>query len=108
MSAEQRLPADVRASVSTLLASLPDMEQLGTAKGLAQALNNSGAFLEAKLLAGAPAALAPDLKAQVIRLVAQLLPGLPAAPSSTRPWPPAPWPRCCRAWCATPWACSAR
>ncbi|PPS61212.1 flagellar hook-length control protein FliK [Pseudomonas sp. BRM28] len=79
MSAEQRLPADVRASVSTLLASLPDMEQLGTAKGLAQALNNSGAFLEAKLLAGAPAALAPDLKAQVIRLVAQLLPGLPGS-----------------------------
>lgn len=79
LSGQQRLPVEVRASVDTLLASLPDLRQLGDAKGLAQALNNSGAFLEAKLLAGAPGGLAPDLKAQVIRLVAQLLPGLPSS-----------------------------
>jgi hypothetical protein len=68
---------EVRATVDKLLASLPDIRQLSDPKGLAQALSNSGVFLEAKLLAGLPAALAPDLKAQVVRLVAQLLPGLP-------------------------------
>lgn len=79
LSGQQRLPVEVRASVDTLLASLPDLRQLSDAKGLAQALNNSGAFLEAKLLSGAPGGLTPDLKAQMIRLVAQLLPGLPSS-----------------------------
>ncbi|MGF6593379.1 flagellar hook-length control protein FliK [Pseudomonas sp. 2835] len=68
---------EVRATVDKLLTSLPDIRQLSDPKGLAQALSNSGVFLEAKLLAGLPATLAPDLKAQVTRLVAQLLPGLP-------------------------------
>ncbi|MBV6287910.1 flagellar hook-length control protein FliK [Pseudomonas aegrilactucae] len=79
LSGQQRLPVEVRASVDTLLASLPDLRQLSDAKGLAQALHNSGAFLEAKLLSGAPGGLTPDLKAQVVRLVAQLLPGLPSS-----------------------------
>ncbi|MBF4207611.1 flagellar hook-length control protein FliK [Pseudomonas donghuensis] len=70
-------PNELRATVDKLLASLPDVRQLSDPKGLAQALSSSGVFLEAKLLAGLPAALAPDLKAQVVRLVAQLLPGLP-------------------------------
>jgi len=69
--------SELRATVDKLLASLPDVRQLSDPKGLAQALSNSGVFLEAKLLAGLPANLGPDLKAQVIRLVAQLLPGLP-------------------------------
>ncbi|MDD2049759.1 flagellar hook-length control protein FliK [Pseudomonas putida] len=69
--------SEVRTTVDKLLASLPDVRQLSDPKGLAQALNNSGVFLEAKLVAGLPANLAPDLKAQVVRLVAQLLPGLP-------------------------------
>lgn len=68
----------VRAAVDKLLASLPDVRQLTEPKGVAQALNNSGVFLEAKLLAGLPQPLGADLKAQVVRLVAQLLPGLPA------------------------------
>ncbi|MBH3427722.1 flagellar hook-length control protein FliK [Pseudomonas alkylphenolica] len=68
---------EVRSSVDKLLNTLPDVRQLTDPKGLAQALSNSGVFLEAKLLAGLPASLAPDLKAQVVRLVAQLLPGLP-------------------------------
>ena len=68
---------ELRATVDKLLASLPDVRQLSDPKGVAQALSNSGVFLEAKLIAGMPANLAPDLKAQVVRLVAQLLPGLP-------------------------------
>lgn len=70
--------SELRNTVDKLLTSLPDVRQLSDPKGLAQALNNSGVFLEAKLLAGLPANLAPDFKAQVVRLVAQLLPGSPA------------------------------
>jgi len=44
--------ADLRAVVEKLLASLPDVQQMSTAKGVALALANSGAFLEAKLLGG--------------------------------------------------------
>ncbi len=83
LSALQQLRQDsgqsgeLRNSVDKLLASLPDARQLSDPKGLAQALNNSGAFLEAKLLGGLGQQLAPDFKAQVVRLVAQLLPGLP-------------------------------
>lgn len=65
------------ASASRLLASLPDPAQLGDAKAVAQALNNSGAFLEGKLLAGLGPGVAPDLKAQLVRLVAQILPSVP-------------------------------
>ncbi|MFV3406071.1 MULTISPECIES: flagellar hook-length control protein FliK [Pseudomonas] len=65
--------AELRASAERLLASLPDARQLSDPKTLAQSLNNSGTFLEAKLLQGGQAGnLAPDLKAQLIRLVAQL------------------------------------
>lgn len=60
---------DVRGSAERLLASLPDARQLGDAKGLAQALNNSGAFLEAKLLGGL--ATGADIKAQLLRLAGQ-------------------------------------
>ncbi|MCU7241055.1 flagellar hook-length control protein FliK [Pseudomonas peradeniyensis] len=62
----------LRASAERLLASLPDARQLGDAKNLAQALNNSGAFLEAKLLGGLASGVAPDLKTQLVRLIAQL------------------------------------
>lgn len=70
-------PDELRATVDKLLSSLPDVRQLSDPKGVAQAMNNSGVFLEAKLLAGLPTNLAADLKAQVVRLVAQLLPGSP-------------------------------
>jgi len=69
--------AELKASAERLLASLPDARQLVDAKAVAQALNNSGAFLEAKLLGGAGAGLIPDLKAQLVRLVAQAFPDLP-------------------------------
>ena len=68
---------ELRASAERLLASLPDARQLGDPKQLAQALNNSGAFLETKLLGGLASGVAPDLKAQLVRLIAQLPP--PAA-----------------------------
>ena len=79
----QNLPADqtsseVRAAVDKLLADLPDIHQLSTPKGLAQALAGSGLFLEAKLLGGQNPTLAPDMKGDLLKLIAQLTPGLPA------------------------------
>lgn len=71
--------AELKTSAERLLASLPEARQLGDAKTLAQALNNSGAFLEAKLLGGGGAGLVPDLKAQLVRLVAQAFPDLPSS-----------------------------
>ena len=79
----QNLPADqtsrdVRAAVDKQLAGLPDVHQLSTPKGLAQALASSGLFLEAKLLGGQNPTLAPDMKGDLLKLIAQLTPGLPA------------------------------
>lgn len=79
----QNLPAsdqtsrDLRAVVDKLLAGLPDVHQLSTPKGLAQALASSGLFLEAKLLTGQNPTLAPDMKGDLLKLIAQLTPGLP-------------------------------
>jgi hypothetical protein len=70
--------SDLRAAVDKLLAGLPDVQQLSTPKGLAQALANSGLFLEAKLLTGQNPTLAPDMKGDLLKLIAQLTPGLPA------------------------------
>jgi hypothetical protein len=88
LSALQNLPADtdqtskdLRAAVDRLLTNLPDAQQLSTPKGLAQALANSGMFLEAKLLTGQTPTLAPDMKADLLRLIAQLTPGLPSSTS---------------------------
>jgi hypothetical protein len=71
--------SDVRAAVDKLLAGLPDVHQLSTPKGLALALAGSGAFLESKLLTGQNPARAPDLKGDLLKLIAQLTPGLPAS-----------------------------
>ena len=68
----------LRAAVDKLLAGLPDVQQLSTPKGLAQALANSGLFLEAKLLTGQNPTLTPDMKSDLLKLIAQLTPGLPA------------------------------
>ncbi|MGG2396202.1 flagellar hook-length control protein FliK [Pseudomonas sp. SH1-B] len=67
----------LRGSIDKLLGALPDSTQLSTAKGLAQALESSGVLLEAKLLQGQTAALPQDLKANLLRLIAQLMPQLP-------------------------------
>ncbi|WP_443216110.1 flagellar hook-length control protein FliK [Pseudomonas sp. M47T1] len=68
---------DLRASASRLLASLPDILQLTDTRGVAQALNASGLFLEAQLLTPQGGALPDDLKSSLLRLVAQILPNLP-------------------------------
>jgi hypothetical protein len=70
--------SDLRAAIDKLLAGLPDVQQLSSPKGLAQALANSGLFLEAKLLTGQNPTLAPDMKGDLLKLIAQLTPGLPA------------------------------
>ncbi|MDU9033886.1 flagellar hook-length control protein FliK [Pseudomonas corrugata] len=85
ISALQELPAtdgtgvELRAAVTRLLANLPDVQQLSTPKGLAQALAASGVFLESKLLAGQPPSLAADLKGDLLKLIAQLTTTLPAS-----------------------------
>lgn len=81
----EQLPAEVRNSTAKLLSALPDIRQLSDAKGVAQALSDSGVFLESRLLGGQTQALAPDLKAQLFRLVAQILPGLPSTASPFDP-----------------------
>ncbi|WP_166222395.1 flagellar hook-length control protein FliK [Pseudomonas atagonensis] len=75
--ATDQTSADLRAVVDKLLASLPDVQQLSTTKGVALALANSGAFLEAKLLTGQNPTLTPDMKGDLLKLIAQLTPGLP-------------------------------
>lgn len=73
------LPPTVQSRIDTLLAGLPPLRQLTSPQGLAQALNASGMFMESRLLAGQDMAQLPDLKAGLLRLVAQLLPpGVPA------------------------------
>jgi hypothetical protein len=76
-AAPTALPAAVQDSIDQLLADLPDIQQMTTAKGVAQAISASGTFMEAKLLAGTDPMQSPDLKANLSRLIAQILPGLP-------------------------------
>ncbi|BAN49700.1 flagellar hook-length control protein FliK [Metapseudomonas resinovorans] len=71
------VPEGLKTAMDKLLGALPDIRQLGDPKVLAAALENSGALLESRLLAGQTAALPQDLKANLLRLVAQLLPALP-------------------------------
>lgn len=79
LPASDQTSADLRAVADKLLAGLPDVQQLSTAKGLALALAGSGAFLESKLLTGQNPTLAPDLKGDLLKLIAQLTPALPAS-----------------------------
>lgn len=66
----------LRTSIDKLFANLPDADQLSTAKGLASAMENSGILLESKLLTGQGHPLSTDLKANLLRLISQLLPNL--------------------------------
>ncbi|KAF1030468.1 MAG: hypothetical protein GAK37_01328 [Pseudomonas sp.] len=84
-NALQNLPATddtsvaLRVAADRLLAGLPDLSQLVTPRGVAQALLASGVFLEAKLAAGQDPQVPPlDMKGALLRLVADLLPALPA------------------------------
>lgn len=75
----QPLPEGIRGAAERLLGLIPEMSQLGDAKTLAQALARSGVFMEARLLSGQTEQLPNDIKAALLRLVAQL----PGAPGST-------------------------
>ena len=81
LPASDSMPTELRASIDKLLAGLPTPSQLSSPKGLSDALLNSGSFLEAKLLSGQSQTLAPDMKTTLLRLIAQVLPGLPASTS---------------------------
>lgn len=70
------LPEGLRSSIDKLFSALPDAAQLSTGKGLSQAMENSGLFLESKLLGGQGHALPADMKANLLRLISQLLPTL--------------------------------
>ncbi|UCJ15165.1 flagellar hook-length control protein FliK [Pseudomonas sp. MM211] len=79
MGGQSGMPDGLRGSIDKLLGGLPSGEQMSSGKGLMQALENSGLFLESKLLAGQPGALSTDMKANLLRLVSQLLPLLPGS-----------------------------
>ncbi|MBA4689352.1 MAG: flagellar hook-length control protein FliK [Pseudomonas sp.] len=72
------LPEGLRGAAEKLLGLIPEMQQLGDAKALAAALARSGVFLEARLLAGHTDGLQGDLKAGLLRLLAQM-PNLPGS-----------------------------
>jgi hypothetical protein len=72
--------APLQASIDQLLADLPDIQQMTSPKAVAQAINASGLFMEAKLLSGLNPMAGPDLKANLMRLIQQILPGLPGGP----------------------------
>jgi hypothetical protein len=72
------IAAPLQASIQQLLADLPDIEQMSNPRAVAQAINASGLFMEAKLLGGLNPMAMPDMKANLMQLIAQLLPGLPS------------------------------
>jgi hypothetical protein len=72
------ITAPLQASIEQVLADIPDIEQMTQPRAVAQAINASGLFMEAKLLTGLNPLAMPDMKANLLQLIAQLLPGLPA------------------------------
>ncbi|MHC5347958.1 flagellar hook-length control protein FliK [Metapseudomonas furukawaii] len=78
----EHLPESLKLAMDKLLGALPDVRQLDDPKLLAAALENSGALMESRLLSGQAGALPQDLKANLLRLIAQLLPTLPGGPAS--------------------------
>ena len=72
------LPDGLRDAAGKLLGLLPGVQQLSDPQGVARAFAASGAFLEAHLLSGHTAGVAGDLKAALLRLMAQL-PNLPGS-----------------------------
>ncbi len=72
------IPEGLRGAAEKLLGLIPEIQQLGDAKALAAALARSGVFLEARLLAGQTDGLQGDLKAGLLRLLAQM-PNLPGS-----------------------------
>lgn len=73
------LPPEIRESIGHVLGLPPPMDALGDAECLKRALNDCGIFLETRLHSGLAAAPANDLKAELLRLIARLLPSVPGA-----------------------------
>lgn len=71
------LPEGVQQSLRQLFAGLPELEQLSNPKQLAQAMENAGSLLENRLLSGQLGTLPHDFKANLLRLLGQLLPHSP-------------------------------
>ena len=85
------LPAPARAAAAAILATQTPLTEAVTPEGLRSAAQSSGLFLEANLAAealnpGAAAPLTGDLKALLVRLIADLAP----TPAPTPPGSPAP------------------
>ncbi|NWC44169.1 flagellar hook-length control protein FliK [Pseudomonas edaphica] len=75
LPADDTTSSDLRAAAARLLNALPDLAQVSNPKVLAQLVQSSGVFLEAKLLAGQDPQVPPlDMKGSLLRLVAELLP----------------------------------
>lgn len=72
------LPEGLRGAADKLLGILPSIQQLTDPEALARAFAASGVFLEARLLSGQADGLAGDLKAALLRLLAQM-PNLPGS-----------------------------
>lgn len=81
ISASSFSPA-LQTSVEQLLNSLPQLSQLTDAKKLMASVLNSGGQLESRLLSGAAEHTSQDLKANLLRLVAQIMPLLPSSATS--------------------------
>ncbi|TLX64745.1 flagellar hook-length control protein FliK [Stutzerimonas nosocomialis] len=73
------LPEGLKGAAEKLLGLMPEVSELTDPKALAQALEKSGTLLEARLLAGQHGAAQGDMKAALLRLIAQLLPSLPGS-----------------------------
>ncbi|MGI4836790.1 MAG: flagellar hook-length control protein FliK [Janthinobacterium lividum] len=68
------LSADLQSAASRVLSQLPDIRQLSDSRGVALALQDSGLFMEPRLLQGLPPT---DLKSALLQLVSQLTSTLP-------------------------------
>ena len=71
------LSPDAQRTLQQLLGSMPELSQMLDPKKLAQSLTNSGAQLETRLLSGALENANHDVKANLLRLIAQIMPMLP-------------------------------
>lgn len=71
------LSPDAQKTLQQLLNGLPELSQLLDPKKLAHSLSNSGTQLESRLLSGNFDAIHQDLKANLLRLIAQMTPMLP-------------------------------
>ncbi len=71
------LSPDAQRTLQQLLGSMPELSQMLDPKKLAQSLTNSGAQLENRLLSGALENANHDVKANLLRLIAQIMPMLP-------------------------------